>query len=184
MTTKNDFPFAETPAALMLADAIHRRQVERISLRKTAAQLDYKQAVVLSHMLTGRVPIPVERAPQFAKHLGMNEQAFVLAVLNQRFPHIQWEEIFAPPAPSGSSSLVESLEMIAGKPLDELSPQQQRVMREVVADGNADKRWLSVHEVPAITMLRKAVPNFSTDGISASDKNAIEAFLDPNLSVE
>lgn len=184
MTTKNDYPFAESPAAQMLADAIHRRQVEGISLRRTAAELNYRQAVVLSHMLTGRVPIPLERAPQFAKHLRMDEREFVSAVLRQRFPDIHWEDILAQPASSVRSGLAESLETIAGKTLDELSPQQQRVMREVVADSNADKRWLSVHEVPAIAMLRRALPDIQTDGMLASDMNAIEGLLDPDLNVE
>ncbi|PHP20458.1 hypothetical protein CG471_07005 [Sphingobium sp. IP1] len=57
-------------------------------------------------------------------------------------------------------------------------------MREVVADSNADKRWLSVHEVPAIAMLRRALPNIQTDGMLASDMNAIEGLLDPDLNVE
>lgn len=168
----------------MLADAIHRRQLEGISLRKTAAELNYRQGVVLSHMLSGRVPIPVERAPQFAKLLRMDEREFVSAVLHQRFPDIHWDDILAQPASSTKSGLAQSLETIAGKTLDQLSPQQQRVMREVAADSNADKRWLSVHEVPAIAMLRRALPSIQTDGMLTSDMNAIEGLLDPDLNVE
>lgn len=184
MTIKSDHPFAQTLAARMLAKAIHDRQLEGISLRKTAAALDYKQAVVLSHMLSGRVPIPVERAPQFAKLLGMDEREFVLAVLHQRYPEIAWDQILHSSSNYTHSTLAEALETIAGAPLDELSQQQQRVMREVAADSNADRRWLSVHEVPAIAMLRRAVPGMSTDGLSMSDMNAVEGLLDPKLSVE
>lgn len=160
MTTKNDFPFAETLAAQMLADAIHKRQLEGISLRKTAAQLDYKQAVVLSHMLMGRVPIPIERAPQFAKHLGMNERQFLQAVLEQRMPDIAWSEMF-----QTSSSLAARLETIAGKSLDELTDDQKYVMREVAGTPEPGRRWLTVHELPLVEMIREYTRKSSVEAV-------------------
>lgn len=165
MTTKNDFPFAESPAAQMLADAIHRRQVEGISLRRTAAELNYRQAVVLSHMLTGRVPIPIERATQFAKHLGMNERQFLQAVLEQRMPDIAWSEMFATTCNQTSSSLAARLETIAGKPLDELTDDQKYVMREVAGTPEPGRRWLTVHELPLIEMIREYTRKSSVEAV-------------------
>ena len=163
MATQNDFPYAETPATQMLADAIHRRQLEGTSLRKTATQLGYKQAVVLSHMLTGRVPIPIERVPQFAAHLDIEERSFLIAVLSQRYPHITWGKHLDAGAPSTQSNLVASLEMIAGKSPDDLSAEQQRVMREVAADPLAQRRWLSVHDLPMIALLRERLGDLGND---------------------
>lgn len=177
MTTKTDFPFAETPAATMLANAIHQRQLEGTSLRKTAAELGYKQAVVLSHLLSGRVPIPVDRAPQLAKHLGMDEHAFMLAVLQQRYPDIAWVEHFSTPPAQQHSSFGKTLEAIVGADLNTLTDSQRRVIREVVADRNAEQRWLSVHEVPVVSRLRQAVPFFVRDGLADSDLDAIEALV-------
>ena len=182
MTTKNDFPFAETPAATMLASAIHQRQLEGTSLRRTAAELGYKQAVVLSHLLSGRVPIPVDRAPQLAKHLGMDEHAFMLAVLQQRYPDISWDKHFSTSLPQKSSPFEKTLETIVGANLKTLTDSQRRVIREVVSDRNSEQRWLSVHEVPVVSRLRQAVPYFSRDGLSDGDLDAIEALVtyEPN----
>lgn len=164
MTPKNDFPYAGSQAAEMLAEAIHRRQLEGISLRRTAGELGYRQAVVLSHMLTGRVLIPVERVPQLAKHLGMDEHAFLLAVLEQRFPEVRWSKHMQPAGGKPRPAFVEMLEKIAGTDLDALTEEQKRVMREVAADLRAGRRWLSVHEVAAIELLREHIPTVSTDG--------------------
>lgn len=184
MTIKDDFPYARTKAADMLTEAIHRRQLEGISLRRTAGELGYKQPVVLSHLLTGRVPIPVERAPQLAKHLGMDEHDFLLAVMEQRFPSISWNKHMQPAEPVTKSSFAETLETIAGTKLDLLAPEQQRVMREVAADRQADRRWLSVHEVPVITMMRKALPNLRRDGMPTAEMDAIEVLLGAKKCVD
>jgi len=182
--TKTDFPYSGTQAAKMLAEAIHRRQLEGISLRRSAADLGYKQPVVLSHFSSGRTPIPVDRAPQFAAILGIDHHKFITAVLQQRFPDIAWEKHMLGSSNASTSELAQTLAIIASPDLDTLTTQQQRVIREVVADPNADRRWLSVHEVPVIALLRRIAPNLQKDGLPLSDMHAIEALLDPKRSVE
>jgi len=165
MTTAADFPFADSVATKMLANAIHGRQLKGTSLRKTAAELGYRQAVVLSHMSTGRVPIPIERAPQFAKHLGMNERQFLLAVLEQRMPDIAWSEMFGTARPKASDTLAERLETIIGKSLDDLTDDQKYVMREVAGTSAPMRRWLSVHELPLVEMIREHTEETGVDTV-------------------
>jgi transcriptional regulator with XRE-family HTH domain len=88
----NDYPFAQTAACRMLAEAIANLATNhRISQRRLASHLGYKNSVSLSHMAIGRVPIPVERAMSFADVLGMDTQQFLLAVLEQRYPEIPFK---------------------------------------------------------------------------------------------
>ena len=55
----NTYAYADSDAARMLASGLQRASEERgLSIRQLGKLLKYKQAVVLSHMATGRVPIP------------------------------------------------------------------------------------------------------------------------------
>jgi hypothetical protein len=132
----------------MLFEALDRANRDKQqSQRFIAQQLGYKGSVVLSHMAAGRVPIPVDRAVDFARYLGMDQNEFLLAVLEQRHPDIDFNRLLtkgkAGKATKSDSALLDELEALAGKPLDELPIGQVRVMREVVQDANAPRRWVS-----------------------------------------
>ena len=170
-----DAAYRDSAAARLLAEALSNAASERgLSQRAIAKQLGYKQSVVLSHMALGRVPIPVERAVQFAEVLMLDERTFLMAVLNQRFPKVDWRLLTSPSRVSDAADdLVRSLEAILDGPLEMLSDEQAHVIREVASDKNASNRWLSVHEVPAVSLLRSLRPKIWSDGLSADDREAV-----------
>lgn len=174
-----DGAYRDSAAARLLAQGLFNAASERgISQRSIAKQLGYKQSVVLSHMALGRVPIPVERAVQLAEVLMLDERTFVMAVLNQRFPKVDWKSLLSSPHGSNAAdNLVESLEAILDGPLDLLNDDQTHVIREVASDKNASNRWLTVHEVPAVSLLRSLRPKMWSDGLSSKDREAVRRAL-------
>lgn len=175
----SDTAYRDSAAARMLADGLASAAGERgLSQRALAKLLGYKQSVVLSHMALGRVPIPLERAMQFADLLELDKRDFLVAVLIQRLPDVDWTAIIGAGATREKASrFVSGLETIARGKLDSLDAGQQAVMREVVADRHAGERWLSVHEVPTVARLRELRPTIKTEGLSAEDNEAIETAL-------
>jgi hypothetical protein len=157
----DQYEYKDTRAAKMLADGLRRASSERgLSVRQLGKRLNYKQAVVLSHWATGRVPIPIDRAVEVAREVGLPEREFLLSVLEQRHGEVDWKLI------TGSKDdLVEDLEDIAGKPLSGLSPEHQTVMKEVVAEARPQRRWLTVNEVPVMQAIREQVPYVRSDGL-------------------
>lgn len=145
----------------MLAEGLRRASSELgVSVRQLGKRLNYKQAVVLSHWATGRVPIPIDRAVEVAREVGLPEREFLLAVLEQRHREVDWALITG-----FKDDLVEDLEDIAGKPLSALSPEHQTVMKEVVAESRPQRRWLTVNEVPVMQAIREQVPYVRSDGL-------------------
>jgi transcriptional regulator with XRE-family HTH domain len=179
--TRQNTDFGDTQAAAMLRTALtHSSLMQKISQRELAKLLGYKQSAVLSHMALGRVPIPIERVEELAEHLDLDPKEFLIAVLKQRFKKIDWDAALSvPPDPSGSTYLLHSIEAIADSPMGDLTPAQKRVMREVAADPHAERRWLSVHEVQAVQMLRELVPELPQDGLSASLEQKVRRALRP-----
>jgi DNA-binding transcriptional regulator YdaS (Cro superfamily) len=175
----SDTAYRDSAAARMLADGLANAASERgLSQRALAKLLGYKQSVVLSHMALGRVPIPLERAAQFAELLEIDKRDFLVAVLIQRLPDVDWPEIIGSGAAQDKAGhFVSGLEAIARGKLDGLSAGQQAVMREVVADRHAGERWLSVHEVPTVALLRTLRPTIVAEGLSVEDSEAIEVAL-------
>lgn len=173
---KSDYPFSESRASKMLrsglSDALSRRG---LSQRRLAADLGFKQSVLLSHWASGRVPIPVERALELAHALHLDERSMLLAVLHQRHPNVAWEVLEDQHTPA--YDFVSGLENIAGGPVEEFAPGQLRVMREAAADRRAERRWLSVHEVPVIEVIRRHRPNVSETGLEASDLRRMESTM-------
>ena len=161
----NYLAYAETEAAMFLAGAIADRAREGVSLRELGRRLEYKQPVVLSHMATGRVPIPIDRAVEIAQTVGLAARKFLLAVLEQRHPSIDWSLITDP-----ASGFAGELEVIAGKSLDELPAEPRRVLREAVIDPQPSRRWLTTAELPAVELLRNLRPTIRTEGLSERDK--------------
>ena len=175
----SDTAYRDSAATRMFANGLENAASERgLSQRALAKLLGYKQSVVLSHMALGRVPIPLERAAQFADLLEIDRRAFLIAVLVQRLPDIDWSEIIGPSATRDKvDRFVSDLETIARGKLADLSAGQQAVMREVVADQHAGERWLSVHEVPTVALLRQMRPTIVVEGLSMEDSEAIENAL-------
>lgn len=158
---RDEYPYATTLAAQLLSAALRRKaEEERISVRTIGKELGYKQAVVLSHMANGRVPIPVDRAPEIARVTGLPEREFLLAVLRQRHKDVDWNLIT-----SLSDEFVDELEGIACMPLSTFSAEQRRIMREVVADSKPQRRWLTLAELPLVEAIRDAAPRLRSEGV-------------------
>lgn len=166
----SDYPYASTRAAELLTNGLRTAAAERrLSLREIGRRLKYSQAVVLSHMATGRVPIPVDRALDIAGEVGLPGKQFLEAVLQQRHPNVDWRLITATEDP-----FVEELETIANKPLGDLSADHQRVLRDVVRDPDPQSRWLSVPEIAAVQLMRKIFPNMHREGLTPDERHLLD----------
>ena len=176
---ESDFPYAGTRAAKLLRDAIDRaHREERLSVRALGRQLGYKQATVLSHMASGRVAVPLERAPDIARAVSLNPGEFLAACVEQRSSEASDLLHFRPLDHSESSfGLMSELSVIAGERLDDLNDEQKSVMRKVVADPRPARRWLSEAELPTVEGIRRLRPTMAIDGLSAVDRAKVEAAL-------
>lgn len=175
-----DYPHAHSRAARLLSAGLQRASEDRdLSLRSVGKLLNYKQAVVLSHMALGRVPIPIDRAEDIAGVLDLDKSTFLAAVVEQRHPDVKWSLLSG--VGSGSSdeagTLAQDLEAIVGRSLSQLTPEHRMVLREVVTDKHPSRRWLTIHEVPAIEIVRKHRPALNELGLSRSDRLALEQAL-------
>src|SRR3546814_12064454 len=126
MTEKrSDYPYEDTRATQMLASAFKKAWDEkRLSQRKLAKQLGYRSSVVLSHMASGRVPIPIERVDDYAQLLEMDEGEFLLAVLEQRSPHLNFRNMGPKTEPQSDHGPLEGLGILSGPPLPFFQPHQ------------------------------------------------------------
>lgn len=183
----SDYPYATTAAAKMLSDGINARaESGGVSLRQLAGKLGYRSAVVLSHMRTGRLPIPVDRAVEIAQAVGMDERKFLVLVLEQRFPDVDIKRAFADAPqeeseglPIGLLRLSGELSALAGRPITDLPAESLGVLREVVADPHPRRRWLTIPELSLIELARRSDPDFSQNGLSDQQIEAIAACLSP-----
>lgn len=168
---QNDFPLADSLAARMLAEGLERaKENQGLSIRQIGRQLGYKQAVVLSHMASGRTPIPIDRAEDLAIMLELSVPKFLRAVVEQRHPAVDWNMLATAQAPSALNPFAAQLEVILGIPLDELNAEQRRVLREVASDRSPGRRWLSVHEMPLVESIRRnPVARMTDDDFSAEE---------------
>lgn len=174
------YDYADTEAAQMLRAALQRLRTEQgVSLRALAKQLNYKQATVLSHMASGRIPIPMRKAGEIAQATGMPPSSFIIAVADQRQPASfaltsSLEPGLLSLAPEG---FADELGAIAGVPLDALTAEQKEVMRQVATDARPSRRWLSPAEIPAMQLLREVAPSISTEGLSSDQRARIQQAL-------
>jgi hypothetical protein len=172
------YEYAKTTAAKMLSAGLQRAHDERsLSLRTIGKMLNYKQAVVLSHMALGRVPIPIDRAEDLAEVLDMDKAKFLTAVVEQRHPEVNWSLIATGPLTDQATPLAQELEAILGTGLDGLSAAQRAVMREVASDPRPRRRWLSVHEVPVMELVRAWRPQVVEEGLTATDRMILQETL-------
>lgn len=166
-----ELPFAHTSAARELKAAIETKKTEGISLRSIGRQLGYRQPVVLSHMASGRVPIPLERAHDLATIFALDERNFTLQVLAQRYPATPWQALFAMdrmPSRAGAD-LIWRIEAATGKPIQDLTADQLALILEVALAADPVRRWLTPFELPTVDMLRDLRSDFSRNGLSPSD---------------
>jgi transcriptional regulator with XRE-family HTH domain len=158
----------------MLATALERvKSVFGKSQRQVAQALGYKSSVVLSHMASGRVPIPLDKAVAIARELQLPESSFLRAVLQQRHPEVDWQLVTQAADPFASE-----LERLARKPLSALSPAHHRVLRDVVRDSTPEERWLSIPEIATVQLLRELFPKLHTDGLSVSDGATLRSCIE------
>ena len=175
----NHYPLADTPAARMLAEGLARAKEEQgMSVRQIGKLMNYKTAVVLSHMATGRVPIPIDRAVQMAELLKLDEESFLLSVLQQRHPDIDWGRLFQRTTSSGDDGLALELEAVLGARLKNLTHEQRAVMREVAGERFPRRRWLSVHELALVTRLRESFPQLTSDGLDQANMERLMSALE------
>lgn len=170
-----DYPFKGTRAQVMLEEGMKVAQASGRSQRDVARDLGYKSSVVLSHMTVGRVPIPIDRAEDIARAISMDPRHFLLAVLEQRFPEVDFKTLFN--IAFSSDATVRRLEYIAGCSLDELPADTRVVLEEVVAARNPRRRWLALPEIATMELIRELRPDSSTSGLSDEDRHAIEKAL-------
>lgn len=166
-------PLKDTRATQMLAAGLRRLSESKgISQRELAPRLGYKQAVVLSHMATGRVPIPIERALELARAIDVDEAEFLRAVLDQRHPEINWNMLYyvnEDAAVSPTGRIVGDIEAAAGQPLWLLSQEQLAVIKEAAADPHPRRRWIAVLEIAAMETIRKAQPHIGILGLNPDE---------------
>jgi len=157
----SDFDYADSAASRMLSEGLRRASSERgLSVRQIGKNLNYKQAVVLSHWATGRVPIPLDRAVGVARAVGLPEREFLLAVMEQRHPEVEWNLVT-----SSKDDFLQDLEAIAGQPLSMLSTEHRQVMKELVAEAQPRRRWLTLGELPVMEAIRAQAPYVRSDGL-------------------
>jgi hypothetical protein len=172
---ESDYPLRGTRAQVMLEAAMKAAQASGRSQRDVAADLGYRTSVVLSHMSTGRVPIPIDRAKDMAAALDMNGDSFLLAVLEQRLPDIDWKSLFNISFSSGRT--VGRREAIAGGSLDDLPAETRAMLEEVVAARNPARRWLAPAELTTMELIRDLRPDSRQSGLSDEDRRSIEKAL-------
>ena len=163
--------YANTQAAMMLAVGLRSAAQERgLSLREVGRRLGYRQPVVLSHMASGRVPIPIDRAADIARQVGIAPDDFLEAVLRQHHPQLEWGLITGK-----AEAHLSDLEQALAKPVRTLGAEHLRVLREVVEDKWPAERWLSIPEVAVVKLLRELFPHVSTRGLSASERATLRS---------
>lgn len=182
---KLDHPHAGTRAAEMLDVAIDQMGKNgRGSLRHIAGVLGYKSAVILSHMRSGRLPIPIDRAIDIANATQMDAGAFLLAVLEQRHSDIDFLKMLTgrdakqdPAAHPMGMDLADTLSQALDQPLKSLSSEQVGVIREIIADPHPRRRWASISEASIIDFVRRDLPEIARDGLSAVQRDALKKAL-------
>jgi transcriptional regulator with XRE-family HTH domain len=174
---ESEFRWRHTRAAVTLGQALRRAAIEKgLSLRKLAGRLGYKQATVLSHMATGRVPIPLERAPAIATAVGLDPAQFLISALEQRAPEAA--DLLSPLFARGpKAEFCAELEVIAGSALDDLPAEHKEVILEVVTDRAPRRRWLTLAELPTVMEVRAARPDFVHRGLPKVEIEAVAGLL-------
>jgi hypothetical protein len=176
LMTKNAYPHAATRAARMLSQSLAKTTSEQLGgLRAIAASLGMKQAVSLSRMANGRMPVPLERVTELAEVLGLDPADFGLAVIEQRAPSVYaiLEDAFDIKIGGTRSPIASRLRrLIAGA--TSAGEEQVTIVDEVLADRRPSERWLKPTEVPVIKLMREIYP----DGPTMADLERLRSALE------
>lgn len=177
---KDKVNYADTKAASMLRNAIARAKYERGTvLKDISGKLGMTQPVVISHMASGRIGIPVDRAPALADLLGMDRLAFTKAVLAQKHPAAMDAIDLQSLSPVGlEADEVHALQTDAAFSDTTILAAAKDIIAEVMRDRQPDARWLSIRELDAISLLRRLRPSMRTLGLSQHDLAAIRSALE------
>lgn len=175
----NDRPLAHTEATKMLAEAVAVKQAQGLSQRDLALALGYKSGVIVSHMATGRAPIPIDRSKDISDLLDLDRNAFLLAVLEQRLPMLDFRSLIGnrPLVDEKDERLMKQFEIIAGRPLSTLPVDQLDLIRECLADREPRSRWLSLHELPIVALIRQLRPTFRSQGLTQAEQEKVQEAL-------
>ena len=169
------FPYADTEAALMFRSMLDQHvQRHHTSLRRLATELGYKQSTVLSHMASGRVPIPIDRAAEFADYLNVPRAMFIPAVLRQRHPDV----LDAVAGDSDEPRLRVELSNLSAFESAKMTKAQQKIVQEVLRDSRPEERWLTPAEVPVVGFLREACPNIFESGLTVIQRRALKEAIE------
>lgn len=163
-------------ATKMMAAALERARARGVTQRHVAEQLGYASSVVISHMASGRVPIPVERVHEIAEAVGLDPQSFLLAVLEQRFPSVDVRSLLGAQLVS-HGRVAERLGLLAGSNLDDLNEETLGVLDEVVSASQPRSRWLSLEELALVEALRRRFPDLSRRPLSADELSRLDGCL-------
>ena len=165
------------PATKMMAAGLERlRSDDGITQREVAARLGYKTSVVVSHMATGRVPIPIDRALDIAEVLNVDPKGFLLAVLEQRHPELNFRELLGVQLVS-RGVVASRLELLAGSDLDHLPSETLTVLDEVVTTAGPGRRWLTIEELALVEALRRRFPELKKRSLRDDDLARLERCL-------
>ena len=127
-------------------------------------------------MASGRVPIPVDRAVVIAEALGIEPRAFLLAVLEQRFPEIGFKDLLGITI-ERSDGVVARIESLAGKPLELVERDTLAVLEQVVTSNTPSRRWLSLNELVLMDRLRATFPQLTRRALTKAELEDIERCL-------
>jgi light-regulated signal transduction histidine kinase (bacteriophytochrome) len=174
---EDPFPYVDTEAALMLRSALDQYvRRNKSSLRKLAKELGYKQSTMFSHMASGRIAIPIDRATELADVLEMPRATFVPAVVKQRYPEVA----DALASGVGGSGLQMSLAGVSANDT-QLTKMQQKILRELSRDTCPEERWLAASEVPLVKFLRTEFPQIFDEQVTGAQRRALKAAIQSAL---
>lgn len=175
-----------TRAARMMAAAIDelgKPQNGGKSARQLSAELGYKSSVALSHMATGRAPIPIDRALAYAKKLKVDPAEFLLATLEQRFPDIDFMRILVgkkkdlATGTDAEELVADDLRSAAGCALSEIPEATLRLLTDLLNDRDPQRRVLSHDELAIMDIFRKERPDLVAETLSGEQRKKLREFV-------
>jgi cyanate lyase len=155
---------------------LEAKQKRKLSVRQISVKLGYKNSTVLHHMVSGRAPIPIDRAEELAEALELEFSEFLRAVVYQRHPEVDWNLLMLDCAPSAKIPVEEALDAVfSADPT--MTRSQRLVLKDIVQNRATPKRWISQNELKVLELIRSLRPDAASEGLSVSDREKIEAAL-------
>jgi len=114
---------------------------------------------------------------EIARITQLDGPTFLLAVLAQRYPDVNFADAISEHSEKGVSSgksaeagFLADLERAAARPLSDLSREQLGVVREVVSTPHPRSRWISTNEMSVIEKVRALYPDVARDGLDLDEE--------------